>query len=582
MAAKLRHRGPDGEGQWTDTSASIAHRLRRVVPGRSEQPVVSGDTILVMDGWLFEHERLALSVGHDPTGHTDASTLLAAWRRWGAELGRHVQGEYAAVVWHRRAGVLTLLRDRLGTRPLYVCRVGDRVAFASDLPALLEAPFVPRALDREAVAEYLSFQAVHAPRTLLLGVSQVEPACWVQLSAAGTVSQRFWTPRYATERSADASERLQAAVDAAVKRRVDSVDAGRFLSGGLGSAAIASSCKRRFIELPTFTVSFDDDPYPESPFAGRVARLFDLEHHEVTVGSKALADAFDPTVEAMGHPIAQPAAILQLLLGRAARERVRVVLSGDGSEELLGGRAMDVVARRLRAAELWARLPGRGSLEALLARIGRGRSLRGPTADWPLALGLGGYDLFDTEARSQLLADPSMVQPDIRQRVLEPWYRDLSADPIHTILHGHFRSTLQGVAIPRADRMGAAAGLDVRFPLLDSEVVDAAMAIPSSQKRSTSGLHTRWPLRAMVSGVLPPALLNRPKRGPPTPLGGWLAGPGRLFLESRLQRLKENRFGLWRVEALEALKREVTHANAAGNRLWALFFLDAWMQKHLG
>ena len=366
-------------------------------------------------------------------------------------------------------------------------------------------------------------------------------------------------------------------------RRVPSgAEAGILLSGGLGSTALAAAAKAKFLELPTFTVSFHDDPNPESPFAGRVAHLLDLEHHEITVGTRELAEDFVPTVRALGHPVGHPGALLQLALARAARERVRVVLSGDGGAELFGGRELGAVARRLRAARVWSRLPkiARSPLSRLLGR----RPQTEADAMGVLALGLGGQQLFDADQRAALLADPSIVRRDVRQAVLEPWYRGLDADPLNTALHGALRSTLQEGALVRADRTAAAAGLDVRFPLLDAAVVDAAMSLPGEAKlrRVGGALHTRWPLRAMLSGALPPALLNRPRRGLPLPLGAWLAGPGRLFMEVRLRLLKENPWGLYRPEGIDALKAEVTHSNPAGLRLWALFLFDAWLRRTVG
>lgn len=585
MGEALRHRGPDGQGAFDDDGVSLRHRLRRVMPTRSREPVVTDDLVVLMDGWLFEHERVALEVGQDPTGHPDVHTLVAAWRRWGAELGRHVEGEYAAAIWDRTARTLTLLRDRLGTRPLYWCRAGSRVGFASDLPALLQGGVVEPSLAREHIAEYLAFQAVHAPRTLVRDVHQVEPAHWLMLDADGVRSKAWWAPTYrkAPRSELERVQELQEAVDHAVARRVpQGVDAGILLSGGLGSAAIATAAKKRFLELPTFTVSFDDDPTPESPFAGRVARLLDLDHHEVTVGSDALAQTLNDTVLALGHPIGHPAAVLQLALARAAREHVRVVLSGDGGAELFGGRMLDAAHRQLRAAKAWSRLPR--VARRPLARLLRGRApqQRGDAVG-PLALGLGGADLFDEAQRRAIMSDPGLVRPSVRQDVLAPWYRDLDTDPLNTVLHGALRSSLQAVAIPRADRTAAAAGLDVRYPLLDAAVVEAAMALPGEAKlrRVGGALHTRWPLRAMLSGALPPALLNRPRRGLPTPLGAWLAGPGRLLMESRLRLLKEDAFGLFDRNGLDGLRREVTQSNPAGIRLWALIILDTWLRQTL-
>jgi len=585
MAVILSSRGPDGAGSFDAPDARLRYRQRAVVPCHVQQPVVADDVVVLMDGWLYDHERIALAVGHDPTGQCDAHTLLAAWRRWGAELGRHLEGEYAAAVWDRRAKVLTLLRDRLGTRPLFWARVGSKLVFASEVPAVLASGEVPARLARDHVAEYLSFQSVHAPRTLLEGVYQVEPAHWLMADPTGHRTQPWWRPSYrpSSRPEAERIEALEAAVAQSVARRVpDGVEAGILLSGGLGSAAIASAAKARFLELPTFTVSFHDDPNPESPFAGRVANLLDLEHHEITVGTQQLAEDFVPTVRALGHPVGHPGAVLQLALARAARDRVRLVLSGDGGAELFGGRELGAVSRRLQAARVWSRLPrlARAPLSRLLRRGGKSPA----DALGVLALGIGGSHLFDTADRELLLADPTLVRPDVRQEVLEPWYRDLDADPLNTALHGAVRSTLQEGALVRADRTAAAAGLDVRFPLLDASVVDAAMALPGEAKlrRVGGALHTRWPLRAMLSGALPPALLNRPRRGLPLPMGAWLAGPGRLFMEARLRLLKENPWGLYRIEGLDRLKAEVTHSDPAGRRLWSLFLFDAWLRRTVG
>jgi asparagine synthase (glutamine-hydrolysing) len=261
---------------------------------------------------------------------------------------------------------------------------------------------------------------------------------------------------------------------------------------------------------------------------------------------------------------------------------VRVVLSGDGGEELFGGRMLDGLVRSLRVARRFARLPRavRSPLGRVLGRTERGRRMSTAPDDYVLQLGLGGHDLFSAEERSQLLRDHGLVRPSVRQDVLAPFYEGIDTDPINLALHGYLRSALGEASLPRADRTAAASGLDVRFPLLDSGVMEAAAALPGSAKvrRVGGSLHTRWPLRALLSGVLPATLVDRPKRGLPVPLGGWLAGAGRLFLEDRIRRLKDDPLQLWRAETLDALHRDVRRSNAAGNRLWTLFILDAWLR----
>ncbi len=587
MAARLAHRGPDGEGEWADGPAALAHRLRRVAPGKAMQPCVADDLVVLLDGWVYGHQELAAEV-EAPADATDTEVLLHAWRRWGPASLERLEGEFAVAVWSRRDAVLTLARDRLGTRPLYWSSRSGRVAFASELPALLQVPWVSRQVATRRVAEYLSFQVVHAPRTLLEDVQQVEPAHCLQIDVDGVRSRRWWRLRYApvgTARPSDGEvvDRLQEAVATAVRRRVPrGVETGVYLSGGLGSAAIAAAARERYLHLPGFTVSFADDPFPEAPFAGRVARLLGLEHHEVTIGTAELAATFDETVAALGHPVGSPAAILQLALARAVREHVRVALAGDGGEELFGGRQLDGLARALRSATWFHRVPGlvRRPAARWLSRSERGRKVATDPATYALDLGIGGADLFSTDERARLLRDHGLVRPGVRREVLAPFHEGLDTDPVNAALHGYLRSSLGEAGLTLVDRTAAAAGLDVRLPLLDRGVVEAAAALPGVTKvRHVSGsLHTRWPLRAMLSGVLPPVLVDRPKRGLPAPLGTWLAGPGRLFLEDRLRKLRADPLGLWRPEALEALRRDVTRSNAAGVRLWALFVLDGWIR----
>jgi asparagine synthase (glutamine-hydrolysing) len=369
-------------------------------------------------------------------------------------------------------------------------------------------------------------------------------------------------------------EQLQAAVDGAVRKRVPrQVETGVLLSGGLGSTAIAAAARHMQLALPAFTVSFADDEFPEAPFAGRVARLLGVEHHQVTVGTSELASTFDDLVAALGQPVGHPGGLLQIPLAKAARERVRIVLSGDGGEELFGGRMLDGLGRALQGGRWIERAP------ALLRRWIRQDPVAG--ADRVLALGIGGADLFSATERARLLRDPALVRPEVRREVLAPFYRGLDTDPVNTALHGFLRSSLVASALTRADRTGSFSGLDVRMPLLDREVVEAAAALPGSVKLARVGgaMHTRWPLKSLLGGVLPAALLDRPKRGLPTPLGSWLAGPGRLFMEDRVRRLREDPLGLWRPEAIDELRRDATRSNAAGNRLWSLFLLDAWLRS---
>lgn len=579
MSARLAHRGPSADGVWVEGRTALAWRRRHAgLP----QPEVHGDLVVLLDGWIYDQDALAAGDSGPPPAN-DEELLVRAWRRWGPELVDRIEGEFAIAVWDRKAATLHLIRDPMGTRPLFWARRGDRFAFASELPALLAVPWVSRQLARENLAEFLSFQVVHAPRTLLEDAFQVEPGHRLEVRADGQQARRWWQPgpapaRGPRAREGELIEALDAAVTAAVERRVPrGVPTGLYLSGGLGSTAIAAAARAKYLKLPGFTVGFSDDLYPEAPFAGRVAGLLGLEHHQVEVGTAQLASGFDAAVAVMGHPVGHPGAVMQLALARAAAERVRVALSGDGAEELFGGRMLDRLWRGVRLAGAVQRLPGflRGPVSTLTG-------LRDPSrqpVQWVLDQGFGGQRLFEADERSALLRDHGLVRPDIRREVLTPFYAGLQTDAVNAALHGSMRSWLTESDLVRADRTAAAAGLDLRFPLLDRGVLAVAASIPGEAKlvRVRGSLHTRWPLRALLRGTLPAPLLDRPKRGLPKPLDHWLEGPGRLFMEERFARLRRDRHELWRGDGLDALRRDLARREGAGIRLWTMLILDQWL-----
>ncbi len=589
MIAELAHRGPDGSGEWASGPAAIAHRLRKVAPTRSMQPLVTETAIISLDGWIYDHEdvirRAAAALGESaPKGLPDPWALAWGWRAWGSRVAEEIDGEFAAALWDVRTERLVLVRDRLGVRPMYWARHGRRMVFASELGALLASGWVSRELARDHLAEWLEFGFVHAPRTLLGAVSQVEPAHVLEADSAGVRTRPYWRIRWPNPweaRPADVAEidGLQAAVDRAVGRRVDPGAAtGLYLSGGLGSTAIAVAARERFLTVPTFTATFADDPNPESPFAGRIARLLGLENHEIVIGSADLAAAFDPAVKALGHPIGHPSVLVQLILARAARERVRVVLSGDGGDELFGSRALDPLARGLGIARAISRLPA--PLRRAASRTQWGR-FSGPLPGWISQLGLAGQGLFTAAERVELLRDRDLGRAEVLGRVLTPLLAIDQTDPVNAVLAVLLRSTLAESTLTRADRTAAASGLDVRFPLLDREVVERAAALSGRAKVRRAGwtLHTRWPLRALVSGAIPQSLANRPKRGMPVPFDGWLGSTGRLFLEDRFARLRRDPHQLWQPARLDLLRSQVGTHPRAGRQLWALLLLHAWLEQ---
>lgn len=480
------------------------------------------EQIVLFSGNLYEKENLADSLDMPPV--TPAAELFGrAWSRWGTDLSSRLDGAYAAAIWKKKSQKLHLIRDRMGTRSVFWSRTNNRFAFATDLPALIQAPWVSTELDRQNVAEYLSFRVVHAPRTLLRDVRSLPAAHTLMLSAEKLEVKRYWRMQYSSPdtqapKEAELVHELQSAMNDSVRRRLPPNQmAALYLSGGLGSTAIAAAARTLHRKLPSYTVSFDDDPNPESPFAGRVAKLLGLEHHLVVVGTAQIARSFETLVLGIGQPIGNPAALLQVLLAQEVGKSAGVAFSGDGSVELFGGRMLAGLARDLRRAQRIQRLPmpARQVLTQALKPLPSTRRWLQKDATYGFELELGGSHLFHTEERERLLLEKEEVRPEIRSVVLEPFYHQLDTDPMNAVLNAFVHSLLMEDCLVRSFRTAAMAGVDMRFPLLDKRLIATAAALPGSVKvqRTRGSLHTRWPLRAMLKGILPPPLVNRPNDG---------------------------------------------------------------------
>lgn len=582
MAEKCVHVGPS-TALTNDGPASLRWS-GRTTPAKA----LSSEQLVVM---VTGSVRLKASAPlNAPANLSDTELLHRAWKRWGLDACKYLDGSFAAAIYERQTQVLHLIRDRVGIRPLYWCHRPGRLAFSSDLTSLLELPWVSRELKREHLAEYLSFRAVHAPRTLLRDVYQIPAGNRLRFAPNGVLVTPYHTPKYAAPdtpvpREQDVVPELRASIHDAVHhllhrgRRV-----GAYLSGGAGSAAILAAARESGRSIPTYTVSFAEDPSPESPFAGRVAQLMGMDHHTVTVGTKDIAHQFDQVVGTLSQPIGNASVILQHHLAQAAASDVDVIVTGDGADQLFGSRTLRRTAQLLRRSEAYHQLPYllRGPVQRVLRKGNLESKIPRPPEQIPLANQLGGTNLFSERERRRLVLDEDFVHPNIRREVLQGFYAQVDTDPLNAVLHASWRSTLEADTLPRVESTAASAGISVSFPLLTRQVRSLAWMLPGAFKARglTESLPGRWLLRAALKGTLPPALINRPNRGLPRPLESWLGGPGRLFTEERFAELRSDPLELWHHTGLEALRRSLERSQGAAHRLWALFILDSWIKQH--
>ncbi len=474
-------------------------------------------------------------------------------------------------------------------RPLFVARRPGRVAFASDVRALLALPWVSREIAHDHLAEYLAFRYTHSPRTLLRDVRQVPPASYGRVDRNGARLTRWWAPSWVPPGTPppprlEVARTLDALLARSVEQRLQADQpVGLLLSGGAASSLMLAHAAEQGPAC-TFNVSFADGGIDEASFAGRVARLFGARHHTVRVGRPDFVAALDDVIEVMGQPLPSPAAVIQHLLVRRARSEARVLLTGDGSDEVLAGPRATGLMRDLRLAWLAGRLPdvarrgARRLVRALDALPGIDPALRSPgRSAW-----IGGSEVMGVAARRELLRDPSQVRPGLRRTVLETFYDEVETDPINEVLHVYFRGWLPEDVLVRADRVAMAQGVEVRFPYLDDEVVAACAGWPGIVKvgRRRGRWYGKWPIRMLLDGRVPDEVLWRPKRGMPYPLGRWLRGEGEPFLWERVESVCEDPLGLFQAGTIRRWAAD--HAQGRRNmgpRLWTLFFLDAWIRK---
>lgn len=540
---------------------------------------------------LAQNERWVVSVaGHFDrapiSGQSAAEVLLDYWSRQGIEALSHFEGAWVATVYDRQRRQLHLLRGPFGIRRLYFASRGGKLAYASRLEWLLRLPWVSRELARENLAEYLVFRYVHAPRTMLRDVSLL-PAGHHLVFDGQTSLEPWFRLKYAPPYSAlpddaatlpELERRLNRAVAARASGRQR---VGVFLSGGLDSSAITLFASR-LGPVHTFTVAVADEDGDETPYAGRVASILRTHHEVLRVDQGMFRAGLEEAMSRTDQPLTDPGAVPQLLLARAARPHVDVLLSGDGGDEIFGGRTVADVAGAFRLSGLVSRLPGpaRGVAATLLG--GSRPELRERGIPFGLARRIGGAHVFDQEDRRALLRDPGWVRPGIRRMTLEPFYREVTSDPLNEIMHVQLRARMAQDSLARAGLATGLAGLALREPLLDRDLVSWLARLPGHWKvrrNPTGRVVSKWPLRELLRPVLGRPLVNRPKRVLPGPWKLWLATDGSELFREKLSLLKEDRLRLFLPGSVDALAANLD-APGVDARLWTLFFLDGWARAN--
>jgi len=567
MANSMVTRGPDAEGLFLQGRLGLAHRRLSIIDlsERAQQPMVDPELGLTVayNGAIYNYPELRRELqsdGYRFFSDGDTEVILKAFHKWGAACVERFAGMFAFAVWDRQTGTVTLARDRLGIKPMYLAEVPGGLRFASTLPALVKAGGISTEIDPVAFNHYMAFHAVvPAPRTILKGVRKLPPATVLTIEADGRRRERiYWNPAYATPEEdrglgvEDWADRVLDSLRAAVRRRlVADVPVGVLLSGGVDSSLItALIAEHSTAPLETFSVGFEsvgDEVGDEFKYSDVIAERFDTVHHQIRVDSRErLLPSLPGCIAAMSEPMVSHDCIGFYLLSEEVSKRVKVVQSGQGADEVFGG------------YHWYPPLLDEGAGPDDYARLFRDRDHAGFLA----------------------AAGPAMRDGDHAGKFLERAFAAPGAErTVDQALRLDTTVMLVDDPVKRVDNMTMAWGLEARVPFLDHELVELAARIPAEHKVGQGGKHV---LKQAARRVIPAEVIDRPKGYFPVPALKYIRGDTLEHVRGILDDRRARERGLfdrnWLDSRLQDPEAHITPLG--GSELWQAALLEGWLQAH--
>jgi asparagine synthase (glutamine-hydrolysing) len=594
---RLTHRGPDDRGTWHEDGVFLGVRRLSIIdlPGGS-QPIWNEDRsmVIVYNGELYNFPDLRPELesrGHTFRSRTDTEVVLHAYEEWGPDCLKRFNGMFAFAIWDRGRRTLFLARDRIGEKPLYYLLLPDRLAFASELKALLADPAVPREVNPRGLANYLAFGHGMAPETILRHVYKLLPGHYLLARDGDVHVTRYWdvgdepVPGVDPGDGAGLADRIRDLLEDSVRRRLMAdVPVGAFLSGGLDSSSVVALMARHANPVRTFSLGFTvGGAYDELPEARSVAEALGTEHHELRAEHVDLVETLRRLVYHYDEPFGDPAGFPVFLLSQFAREHVKVVLTGDGGDELFGGYRRYAADQAAPAYQVLPPFLTEGFLPRMVDRLPRMRrlkravhslSVRDPARRYASWLEVFGPDLRD-----------EVLRPEIRESLdghdpAEPYRRhyrklDRGADHLNRLMYVDVKTWLADTYMEKTDKATMACSLEARLPFLDHRLVELAFQVPAELK--VRGWSTKRILKRAVRDLVPDRVVHRRKHGFSVPTDPWFRGDLRRFTFEVLLDDGADRHGYVNRPVVERLWKE--HVSGRGvwdEHLWLLLNLELW------
>ena len=593
------HRGPDEEGLYVSENVGLAMRRLSIIDLQTgKQPVTNEDEtiFLVYNGEIYNHHELRgrlEALGHRFYTHSDTEVIVHLYEQYGRECVQHLRGMFGFLLWDSRRRVLFGARDRFGIKPFYYLHTPERFVCASEIKAILACPGVRGQLNVEAVPEYLAFGYLSGEETFFQGIRKLPPAHTIEVMETGQVHiERYWDlkdrppseSRPFSYYAREYGERLEQSVS---DHLMSDVPLGVFLSGGLDSSAVAALMTRiRRSPIETFSVGYAETPYSELEYARAVATHIGSVHHEVRVGREQFFETLPTVIWHEDEPLAWPCSVALYHVAHLAREHVKVVLTGEGSDETLAGylrypwtvwnaradRAYRALSPTWLRKQIRKNIANSNLLGAKLKKKIEHSCLVRDGKQWTDFYFDNFFSAFAEDEQRSLLEHPGSSD-SVYGNNMRIWERS-NGHLLKRLLYTDLQTfLLEGNMMQ--DNVSMAASLEARVPFLDHELVEFAYNIPP--QFHTQGLSGKRILKEMVAPLLPSAVLHRKKLGFPTPWEFWLAGPKSETIEKLLLHPRTTERGLVRPEAVQTLFAE-HRAGYRDNatRIWRLLNLELW------
>ena len=605
MRDVMTYRGPDGAGLHSDDHAALAHRRLSIVDlAGGHQPLSNEDATVwvTFNGEIYNHAEIRTQLeaaGHHYQTRSDTETIVHAYEEWGDECMHRFRGMFAFAIWDAPARRLLLVRDRLGVKPVYWARAGNRLLFASEIKAILESGLIAARPNARVLSEVLATRYTSGVETMFEGIYKLLPGHRLTYAGGDVKIDQYWDlplegPDPELERLGEPAlvERFRDLLQESVRLRLMAdVPLGVFLSGGIDSAAVAALMARELDRpVDTFSVAFADRKFSELEYARQSATAIGANPHEIVIDDRDFFGALPRLIWHEDEPIAHPSSVPLHFVSALARQHVKVVLTGEGSDELLAGygkypralmnwRAGGVYERlvpgAVRAAVASSLVP---RLPAGLRRYAQRSFLAMPRR--PESMFLDNFAGVPMHAQHQLL-DPSVMAGADAYAASMQYYAHVNGanGMLGRLLYTDVKTYLVELLM-KQDQMSMSTSIESRVPFLDHKLVEFAARLPDRMK--LSGFTTKRILREAVRGIVPESILTRPKMGFPVPFSGWVGGEWNSCARDVLLDRRTRERGLINAAAVERMLDDHRDGRTRqGDAIWALMNLELWYRTFI-